>query len=133
MVKILAGGNPQIAKGYGNESVEAYIAAVPDWKRAVCAELDALIERAVPKVQKAVKWNTPLYGLDGATWIVGYHCTTKYVKVSFMQGVDLDPVPPVESKQKNVRYYHVHEGEMIDAKKFTRWLKQAAKLPGVKM
>ncbi|MEZ4791653.1 MAG: DUF1801 domain-containing protein [Flavobacteriales bacterium] len=131
--KLLSGGNPQIAKGHGDEPVQAYIAAIPDWKGTVCAELDALIERAVPKVKKAVKWNTPFYGLDGETWFVAYHCITKYVKVSFMMGAHLDPLPPVASKQKNVRYYHVHEGEAIDTKQFTRWVKQAAKLPGEKL
>jgi hypothetical protein len=131
--KILAGGNPQIAKGYGNEPVKAYIAAIPDWKREVCAELDALIDRAVPKLQKAVKWNTPLYGMEAGTYFMGYHCITKYVKVSFFMGAQLDPVPPVTSKQKNVRYFHVHEGEAIDKALFTSWVKQAAKLPGEKM
>lgn len=132
-VRLLSGGNPQIAKGYGAAPVAAYIAAIPDWKGPVCAQLDALIERALPKVQKAVKWNTPLYGLDGQTWLLGYHCITKYVKVSFFKGAHLDPVPPVESRQKDVRYYHVHENEVIDEKQFIRWVRQAAQLPGEKM
>lgn len=132
-VKLLSGGNPQIAKGHGDAHVQAYIAAIPDWKGAVCAELDRLIVKAVPKVKKAVKWNTPFYGLDGETWFVAYHCITKYVKVSFMMGAHLDPQPPVASKQKDVRYYHVHEGEAIDAKRFMSWVKQAAEMPGERL
>jgi hypothetical protein len=132
-VELLSGENPQIAKGYGDAPVKAYLAAVPGWKHAVCMELDALIERAVPKVQKAVKWNTPLYGMTANTYFMGYHCITKYVKVSFFMGAHLDPVPPVASKQKNVRYVHIHEGETIDKKLISAWVKQAAKLPGEKM
>lgn len=132
-VRLLSGGNPQIAKGHGDAPVRAYIDAIPDWKGPVCARLDRLIEGALPNVQKAVKWNTPFYGTDGATWIVAYHCITKYVKVSFFMGAHLDPPPPVASKQKNVRYYHVHENEVIDEKQFIRWVKQAAELPGEKL
>jgi hypothetical protein len=129
-VKLLAGGNPQIAKADGDEAVQAYIAAMPGWKQEVGQRLDSLIARAVPKVKKAIKWNTPFYGVDGQGWFLGFHCVTKYVKVAFFRGASLRPVPPVESKQKEVRYFHIHEGEEIDKAKFTAWVKQAAALPG---
>ncbi len=132
-VKLLSGGNPQIAKGYGNEPVQAYIEAMPGWKQDVGRKLDGLILRAVPKVKKAVKWNTPFYGLDGETWFVAFHCLTKYVKVAFMMGAHLDPQPPGTSKQKNVRYLDIREGDPIDEQQFVAWVKQAAKLPGEKL
>lgn len=131
--KLLSGGNPQIAKADGDAPVQAYIAAMPGWKRAVGELLDRLITRAVPKVTKAVKWNTPLYGLDRDTRFLGFHCTTKYVKVGFFRGGLLDPMPPVASTQKEVRYLHIHEDDKLDEKQFTRWVKEVAKLPGVKM
>jgi hypothetical protein len=132
-VKLLSGGNPQIAKGYGDEVVQAYLQAIPDWKRKVSVRLDALITRGYPKVQKAVKWNTPMYGTDDKTFFMGFHMTTKYVKVAFFQGVQLEPMPPDKSTQKNVRYLHIHETDTIDEKQFLSWVKQAAKLPGDKM
>lgn len=132
-VKLLTGGNPQIAKGYGDATVQTYIQAIPDWKQAVAIELDALITRAVPKVQKAVKWNTPMYGLEGNGYFVGFHMTTKYVKVAFFQGALLDPLPPETSMQKKVRYLHIRENDKIDKKQITAWVKQAAKLPGERM
>lgn len=131
--KLLSGGNPQIAKAYGDAPVQAYIAAMPGWKGEVGSQLDALIGRAVPKVYKAVKWNTPFYGLEGEGWFVAFHCITKYVKVAFFRGTSLKPVPPVESKQKEVRYLHIHEGEQIDEAQFIDWIKQASKLPGEKL
>ncbi len=132
-VKLLAGGNPRIAKGQGDGPVQDYIAAMPGWKQEVGRQLDALIVRALPKVRKAVKWNTPFYGVDGATWFIGFHCLTKYVKVAFPMGSHLDPPPPGTSKQKDVRYLDIHEGGAIDGKQFMAWVKQAARLPGEKL
>jgi hypothetical protein len=132
-VKLLSGGNPQIPKGYGDEVVQAYLQAIPDWKREVAIQLDALITKAFPKVQKAVKWNTPMYGTDEKTFFMGFHMITKYVKVAFFQGAQLKPLPPDASTQKAVRYLHIHENDTIDEKQFISWVKQAAKLPGEKM
>ena len=129
-VKLLAGGNPQIAKADGDGPVQAYIAAMPGWKRDVGRRLDALIVRTVPGVRKAVRWNTPFYGVDGRGWFLAFHCITKYVKVAFFKGGSLRPPPPVESKQKHVRYAHVHEGDAIDEALFTNWIRQASELPG---
>lgn len=128
--KLLAGGNPQIAKGDGDAPVQAYIAAMPGWKREVGQRLDKLIERTVPDVVKAVKWNSPFYGLEGRGWFLSFHCFTKYVKVTLFRGASLKPVPPVASKDENVRYFHVHEDEEIDEALVTTWIRQAAKLPG---
>lgn len=130
---LLSGGNPQIPKGYGDEPVQAYIAAMPGWKSDVGRKLDALISRAVPNVQKAVKWNSPMYGMDGTTWFMSYHCFDKYIKVAFFRGATMEPMPPVASKQKDVRYFHVLEGDELDEKQFTDWVKQASRLPGDKM
>ncbi|MET0183459.1 MAG: DUF1801 domain-containing protein [Caulobacterales bacterium] len=129
---LLSGGNPQIPKGYGDAPVQAYIAAAPGWKREVATRLDALITKAVPGVKKAVKWNTPLYGVEEGVWFLGYHCFTNYVKVSFFAGASLHPQPPGKSKQAHVRYYDVREGA-LDEKQFAAWVKQASKLPGEKM
>lgn len=131
--KLLSGGNPQIAKGYGDAPVQAYIAAIPGWKRDVGRRLDALIVRTVPNVYKAVKWNTPLYGLEGEGWFLSFHCFTRYVKVAFFRGTSLRPVPPGESKTQQTRYFLIHEGDELDEKQFTSWVKQASKLPGEKM
>jgi hypothetical protein len=128
--KLLSGGNPQIAKADGDAPVKAYIAAMPGWKREVGRRLDALVVRTVPKVKKAVRWNTPFYGVEGRGWFLAFHCLTRYVKVAFFRGASLRPVPPVPSKQKHVRYVHVHEGERIDARLLATWIRQAAKLPG---
>jgi len=127
---LLAGGNPQIAKADGNAPVKAYIQAMPGWKRDVGRRLDAIIERAVPNVQKAVRWNSPFYGVEGKGWFLSFHCFAKYVKVTFLHGSSLRPLPPVESKDPNTRYFHVHENEKLDEALFTRWVKQAAKQPG---
>jgi hypothetical protein len=132
-VKLLSGGNPQIAKAYGDAPVQTYIAAMPGWKRDVGRRLDAIITRTVPNVYKAVKWNTPFYGIEGEGWFVAFHCITKYVKVAFFNGTSLRPRPPEASKQKKVRYYHVHEDDKIDEKQFASWVKQASQLPGVRM
>jgi len=130
---LLSGGNPQIAKGYGDAPVPACIAAMPGWKRDVGRRLDEVIVRTVPNVYKAVKWNTPFYGIEDGIWFLGFHCITKYIKVSFFRGTSLTPVPPVESKQKQVRYFHIFEGDEIDDKQFASWVKQASELPGEKM
>ena len=133
--KLLSGGNPQIAKGEGDAPVQAYIAAMPGWKRAVGERLDAIIAAKVPGVRKAVKWNTPFYGAaDGPpqTWFLGYHCFAKYVKVSFFRGTSLDPVPPGKSKQAEVRYYDIYE-DALDEAQFAEWVEQASCLPGEKL
>ena len=110
--------------------MQAFIAAMPGWKRDVGRRLDALVGRAVPGVRKAVKWNSPLYGIEGQGWFLGFHCCTRYVKVAFFRGASLRPVPPVESKDAQARYYHLHEGEKLDEVLVTKWVKQAAVLPG---
>jgi len=130
---LLSGGNPQIAKAYGDAPVQAYIAAMPGWKSDVGRRLDALIEHAVPGVYKAVKWNSPFYGIEGEGWFLSLHCFTRYVKVAFFRGASLDPVPPGSSRQKEVRYLDIHEGEEIDEARFASWVKQASRLPGEKM
>lgn len=130
---LLSGGNPQIAKAYGDAPVQAYIAAMPGWKQAVGRRLDALIQQAVPDVDKAVKWNTPFYGFEGQGWFVGFHCITKYIKVAFFRGSSLRPLPPVESKQKDVRYLHIYEDGPFDEAQFVAWVKQASQLPGERM
>ena len=131
--KLLSGGNPQIAKAYGDAPVQAYIAAMPGWKSDVGRRLDALIVRTVPGVHKAVKWNSPLYGVEGQGWFLGIHCFTKYIKVAFFRGASLRPVPPGESKQKEVRYLDIHEDDQLDEAQFAAWVKQASQLPGERM
>lgn len=128
--KLLAGGNPQIALADGDEPVQAYIAAMPGWKSDVGRRIDALIDRAVPEVSKAVKWNSPFYGLAGNGWFLSFHCYAKYVKLAFFRGNRLTPLPPVESKGQEVRYLHIHEGEQIDEVQFSKWVKQSSRLPG---
>jgi len=130
---LLAGGNPQIAKGFGQAPVDAWIAAAPGWKATTAADLDALITRLVPGVQKAVKWNSPLYGLDGQTWFLSFHAMKAYIKVAFHNGVALDPPPPVGSTQPRVRYLHLTEGDAVDTPRIRAWISQAAALPGEKM
>jgi hypothetical protein len=127
---LLAGGNPQIAKADGDAPVQAYIAAVPGWKRDAARRLDAVITRTVPGVRKAVRWNSPFYGVEGKGWFVSFHCFTRYIKVAFFDGTSLRPLPPVESNQGDVRYFHVHEGDEIDEAAFAKWVRQASKLPG---
>lgn len=127
---LLSGGNPQIAKGDGDAPVQAYIAAMPGWKRDVGQRLDTLIERTVPDVRKAVKWNSPFYGVEGQGWFLNLHCFTKYVKVAFFRGASLDPLPPVESKDKDTRYFHIYEDGEIDEQLVASWIRQAAALPG---
>lgn len=130
---LLSGGNPQIAKGDGDEPVQAYIAAMPGWKSAVGSRIDALVEAAVPGVRKAVKWNSPLYGMEEKHWFLGIHVFAKYVKLAFFKGAQLDPPPPVASKQPDVRYFHIHEGDALDEAQLTDWIAQAAALPGERM
>jgi hypothetical protein len=130
---LLAGGNPQIAKADGDAPVQAYIAAMPGWKRDVGRRLDALIVRTVPGLRKAVKWNSPFYGVEGQGWFLNFHCFTKYVKVAFFQGTSLRPLPPGESKHKEVRYLDIHEDDQLDEAQFAAWLKQASQLPGERM
>jgi len=130
---LLSGGNPQIAKGYGDAPVQAYIAAMPSWKRDVGRRLDALIARTVPGVRKAVKWNSPFYGVQDQVWFLSFHCFTKYVKVAFFRGASLAPMPPGTSKQKEVRYLDIHEDDEIDDAQLAAWVKQASKLPGERM
>jgi len=132
-VKLLSGGNPQIAKAYGDAPVQAYIAAMPGWKGDVGRRLDEIITRAVPNVFKAVKWNTPFYGIEGEGWFLGFHCISKYVKVAFFRGTSLRPLPPIESKQKEVRYFHIYEDDPIDEAQFADWVKQASQLPCERM
>ncbi|MBX3727988.1 MAG: DUF1801 domain-containing protein [Candidatus Sumerlaeia bacterium] len=131
--KLLSGGNPQIPKGDGDAPVQAYIAAMPGWKQAVGRRLDDLIARTVPDVHKAVKWNTPLYGLKGQGWFLSFHCFDRYIKVAFFRGTSLRPIPPVESKQNEVRYFHIHETDTLDDAQFASWVKQASELPGEKL
>ena len=126
---LLSGGNPQIAKADGDAPVQAYIAAMPDWKRDVGKRLDSLIVRNVPDVRKAVKWNSPMYGIEDQGWFLSFHVFARYVKVTFFRGTSLRPVPPGASKQKDVRYFDIHEGELDEAR-MAMWVKQAAALPG---
>ena len=130
---LLTGGNPQIAKGYGDAPVQAYIAAMPGWKSDVGRRLDALIVRTVPGVAKAVKYNSPLYGIEDQGWFLGIHVFTKYVKVAFFRGASLHPRPPGESKQKDVRYLDIYENDELDETQLAAWVKQASELPGEKM
>ena len=127
---LLSGGNPQIAKGDGDAPVQAYIAAMPGWKSDVGRRLDALVTRTVPDVNKAVKWNSPFYGVEGQGWFLSFHCFTKYVKVTFFRGSSLRPVPPGASKHKDVRYLDIHEDDPLDEKQLAAWIKQAAAIPG---
>jgi hypothetical protein len=127
---LLAGGNPQIAKGDGDAPVQAYIAAMPGWKGDVGRRLDAIIVRTVPGVRKAVRWNTPFYGGEGQGWFLGFHCLTKYVKVAFFRGTSLRPVPPGESKSRDRRYLNIHEKDQLDEAQLAAWVKQASQLPG---
>jgi len=132
-LKLLAGGNPQIAKGAGDAPVQAYIAAVPGWKREVCRRVDAIVTKSVPGVRKAVKWNSPFYGMEEKYWFLSFHCFAKYVKVAFFKGAGLKPLPPGTSTQKDVRYLDIREDDQVDEAQLASWIKQASKLPGLKM
>ena len=130
--KLLSGGNPQIAKGYGDTPVQAYIAAMPGWKSAVGGRIDRLIEGVVPGVRKAVKWNSPFYGMEDDIWFLSLHCFTKYIKVTFLNGASLQPLPPGTSKHPKVRYLDIRE-DAFDETQFVEWVRQASVLPGEKM
>ncbi len=130
--KLLSGGNPQIAKGYGDAPVQEYVAAMPEWKRDVGRLMDEIIVRMVPDVQKAVKWNSPFYGVERDHWFLSFHVFTRYVKVTFFRGASLEPQPPVKSKYEEVRYFHIHEGDAFE-EQFADWVAQASQLPGEKM
>lgn len=130
--KLLSGGNPQIAMGYGDAPVQAYITAMPEWKSDIGKRIDAIVTKTVPKVKKAVKWNSPFYGLQQDRWFMSFHVFARYVKVTFFRGAALKPPPTGKSKYPAVRYYDIHEGE-FDEKQFASWVKQAAKLPGEKL
>ncbi len=130
--KLLYGGNPQIAKGYGDAPVRAYIAAIPGWKRDVAARVDALVEQVVPGVQRAIKWNSPFYGLEKDRWFLSFHCFDRYLKLTFFRGQSLDPIPPEPSKSGDTRYLHIHEGDAFEDQ-LALWIEQASKLPGEKL
>ncbi len=126
--RLLSGGNPQIAKGDGDGPVQAYIAAMPGWKQEVGRRLDAVITRTVPEVRKAVKWNSPFYGMEDADWFLSFHCFAKYVKVAFFRGASLSPVPPGASKSRDTRYLDIREDDLVDETQFAEWVRQASKL-----
>ncbi len=128
--KLLSGGNPQIPKGEGDEPVQAYIAAMPEWKRPIGELLDELIVRAVPDVHKAVKWNQPFYGNEGDGWFTAFRCYTNYVQVQFFRGTSLDPEPPKAAKHPEVRYLDIHQDDDIDEEQLLAWFEQASVLPG---
>lgn len=127
---LLSGGNPQIAKGDGNAPVQAYLDAMPGWKQDVGRLLDSIVVTTAPEVRKAVRWNSPFYGIDGNGWFLSFHCFTKYIKVTFLNGDSLNPLPPIESKHPDVRYLHVYEEEELDQAQFADWVSQASALPG---
>ncbi|MDA0284802.1 MAG: DUF1801 domain-containing protein [Planctomycetota bacterium] len=128
--RLLTGGNPQIPKGDEDEPVQTYIAAMPEWNQDVGRRLDELIVEVVPSLRKAVRWNTPFFGVEGQGWFVAFGCTTRYVKVTFFKGTSLDPIPPVASKQDAVRYFHIHEDDELDEECFRSWIRQASRLLG---
>ncbi|WP_439500960.1 DUF1801 domain-containing protein [Aminobacter ciceronei] len=131
--KLLSGGNPQIAKGYGDAVLQSYIDAMPGWKQDVGRRIDALVTAVVPGVVKAVKWNSPFYGMEKDVWFLGFHCMSKYVKVAFFKGAQLVPLPPGASKQADVRYLDIYEDRRFDEAQFSDWVRQASALPGEKM
>ena len=132
-VVLLSGGNPQIAKAEGDAPVQAYIAAMPGWKKDVGRRIDELVVRVVPGVRKAVKWNSPFYGMAEKSWFLSFHCFTKYVKLTFFRGTSLKPPPPGESKHPEVRYFDIYEEDVVDRPQLVRWVKQASRLPGEKL
>lgn len=128
--KLLSGGNPQIPKGDGDEPVQAYIAAMPGWKRPIGERIDKLVERTVPRVNKAVRWNSPFYGVEGQGWFLSFHCFNRYIKLTFFKGGEFDPPPPEKSKYEEVRYFHIHEDDEWDEDRLVGWIRQAAAIPG---
>jgi hypothetical protein len=131
--RLLSGGNPQVPKGEGDAPVQAWIAALPGWKRGAGRALDACIARTVPDVHKAVKWNSPMYGNHGDGWFASMHAYDRYIKVAFFRGTALEPKPPVASKHPTTRYFHLHEDEALDDAQFADWVRQASALPGERM
>ncbi|HEX6162083.1 MAG TPA: DUF1801 domain-containing protein [Vicinamibacterales bacterium] len=131
-VKLLAGGNPQIAKADGDAAVQAYIKAIPGWKRDVARQVDAIVTRTVPRVKKAIKWNSPFYSMEGNGWFLSFHMFTKYVKVTFFNGASLMPLPPGESKHKDVRHLDIREDDRVDEKQLASWVRQSSAIPGWK-
>lgn len=132
--RLLSGGNPQIPKGDGDAPVQAYLAAIPGWKRAVAERLDALIGQQVPGVRKAVKWNSPFYGApDAEGWFLSFHCFDRYLKVTFFRGQSLQPVPPEASKSQDTRYVHLREDGSFNEAQLADWVKQASGLPGERL
>ena len=129
---LLSGGNPQIPKGYGEEPISAYLDAVPGWKQAVCRRIDTIVSEAVPDVCKAIKWNSPFYGVEMDCWFLSFHCYERYVKVTFFHGTELSPPPAETSKYPAIRYHHLHEGDEL-GEEFAAWVRQASKLPGERM
>ena len=129
-IRLLSGGNPQIPKGDGDVPVQAYIEAMPEWKRDVGRRLDELIVRVVPGVRKAVRWNSPWYGVEGMGWFLSFHCFTRYIKVTFIKGKSLEPLPPVDSKDPDARYFHIFEDGEFDEELMEGWVRQAAAIPG---
>ncbi len=132
-VKLLSGGNPQIPKGYGDGPVQAYIAAMAGWKSDVGRWIDMRVEREFPGVEKAVKWNSPFYGTEKDVWFLSFHCFTKYVKVTFLNGAELRPMPPEPSKHQRVRYLHIRQDAETDEARFADWIGQAIMRPGERM
>ena len=128
--QLLSGGNPQIAKGEGNAPVQAYLAAMPGWKRAMGTRLDAIITRTVPGLRKAVKWNSPFYGTDAKGWFLSFHVFARYIKVGFFKGSSLVPMPPGKSKSPDTRYLDIRENDPLDEAQFAAWVQQASLLPG---
>lgn len=126
---LLSGGNPQIAKADGDVPVQAYIAAMPGWKSEVGRRLDALIVSAVPEVRKAVRWNSPWYGIAGQGWFVSFHVFSRYIKVTFLNGAALQPAPPGAGKDPDTRWVDIYEGK-LDPEQMTDWFRQAASIPG---
>ena len=130
-VVLLSGGNPQNAKGDGDGPVQAYIAAMPGWKSDLGKRLDALIVRTVPEVKKAVKWNSPFYGVEGQGWFLSFHVLTRYVKVTFFQGMSLEPIPPGGTERSgDARWIDIYEDDGLDEAQMAAWIKQAAAIPG---
>jgi len=127
---LLSGGNPQIPKADGDAPVQAYISAMPGWKKDIGRQLDSLVGATIPEARKAVRWNSPFYGMDGNGWFLSFHCLTNCVKVTFLNGGSLEPPPPEPSKQPDVRYLHVSEAQPLDEGRFVEWIKQASELPG---
>lgn len=127
---LLSGGNPQIPKGDGDGPVAAYLAAMPGWKQVAGRRIDALVLETVPGVRKAVRWNSPFYGVEGNGWFLSLHCFTRYVKLAFHNGATLDPPPPVAAKDPDTRCLHINEDLVIDEDRVRNWLRQASAIPG---